>query len=130
MSQREIKFRAWDGEKILLDVVPTTVPHEDPMIIETHWGAGCRLRSVKAIMQYTGFKDRHGKEIFEGDILEEGQATPIRGIVIWNQETGCFCYKTDLSTIGLYYLFAGKIIGNIYENPDALPVKLVLDSPE
>ena len=71
------------------------------------------------LMQYTGLKDKNGKEIYEGDILEwfnDLTGSTHRGVVRFTQG-GFYC--------GDYYLYAIKcylpvIIGNIYENPELL----------
>ena len=91
---REIKFRAWD--KTL-----------NKMIQNITW-KGDSQSDRYSVMQYTGLKDKNGKEIYEGDILS------IDGIgripVKWNEEelrwSPFIAKKTGF-----------KIIGNIYENP-------------
>lgn len=71
------------------------------------------------LMQSTGFTDKNGKEIFEGDIVDsEGGFTT--GVVDFRSDLGMF-----VSTLIKYNNFERlcnahglvKVIGNIYTNP-------------
>jgi uncharacterized phage protein (TIGR01671 family) len=73
-------------------------------------------------MQYTGLKDKNGKEIYDGDILKDRQGM---GEVKWIQEHCSFLVRTRKPSAyhrleGDYQLNLTEVIGNIYENPEIL----------
>lgn len=120
---REIKFRAWEKELKKMS---------DPFGLfdiysgrdEAEAGGVQFYQDKLEIMQYTGLKDKNGKEIFEGDITTNGIVE----------------YQTNLSWdsgrslhAGFYFATGGdgnlsyhhgfdecKVIGNIYENPELI----------
>ena len=61
---REIKFRTWDGKKMMSELPAYLEPHDVNETISSMNSEGIVL------MQYTGLKDKNGKEIYEGDIVE------------------------------------------------------------
>lgn len=76
------------------------------------------------LMQSTGFTDKNGKEIFEGDILDSEDGF-LAGVVELRRDLGMF-----VSTLIKYNNFerlcnvldSTQIIGNVWENPELLEV--------
>lgn len=63
-------------------------------------------------MQSTGLVDVDGKEIFEGDVVEdETMGEPHRYVIRWLDEDASFCGGMRDTSRNI------KVIGNIYENP-------------
>ena len=91
----------------------------------------------KTVGQYTGLKDKNGKEIFEGDIVQGiAYASQWRDNIVWIEEIASFglqhgyataawenCSILKRATKGMNAESAAEIIGNIYENPELLEVK-------
>ena len=74
--------------------------------------------------QYTGLKDKSGKEIYEGDIIILPDEDDDEYFVIeWDDDTARFAIVQHGSTMCDFDNYYGKelcIIGNIYENPELL----------
>ena len=124
---REIKFRAWDTAEKRWVVFPGADSVE---IVGDKTYTTIRHDGV-VIQQYTGLKDKNGKEIYEGDIVRICYPFKERtwiGPVVWDkyQWTGEGFYFSHFDSPGALFSEGTdyiEAIGNIYENPELLEKK-------
>lgn len=108
---REIKFRAWDLNEHKMRYNGEYC--EDVYL----WSIDC----ASELMQYTGLKDKNGKEIYEGDIIRiTGIPYESQTVIEWEEDEGGFntafliaemCHKPHENY---------EVIGNIYEDEHLL----------
>lgn len=131
------KFRAWHKkEKKMCEVIRLewlkTKPIGDPNY-RSFWIRArinnkiiaCRKSEI-ILMQSTGLKDKNGKEIFEGDIVEFETIKGTR-CEVKKDLTGTYWVYTYIPTCKVCrpcYLYDVsnnmEVIGNIHENPELL----------
>ena len=132
---REIKVKVWDTkEKKWLVNPQVELVHK-----EISWGNEFYLEVKESIEDYdptryvfiqsTDIKDKNGKEIYEGDIVEWEDlysSLPNRKhncVVTWDKETVCFQFQfIQANYQPVYIKNPVRIIGNIYENKELLKV--------
>ena len=120
---REFKFRAWSDETKMMYHSHRPNGTNNPM---WSYDSVFRANNPKThIMQYTGFTDKNGKEIYDGDIAKYMQyKTPI--VIIWDWKFAAFDFY-HVGDEGARHILSPRIasesievIGNIYENPELL----------
>jgi len=119
---KEIKFRAWDNENEKMMKVSSL--HLENKEISVKGNGTFHFFRMQDLMQYTGVKDKNGKEIYEKDIVS---CNKYKNIVVFF-ENGCFKVrypKNDTTNIictldTFLEKYKCKISGNVYENPELL----------
>ncbi len=129
-KQQYIRFRAWHTENYPIEASRKTMIKHHELSVD-----GC-LDGVDysniVLMLATGRKDKHGEDVFDGDIiLISGHRE--RWVVSWNSDTGSW-YKQALCEGDKYGPYRGPlmidtrhnqdeiitVVGNRFENPEIL----------
>lgn len=121
---REIKFRAWDGEK-MVEVAELHLNTKELLVDDEEWLS----MQDSPLMQYTGLHDKDGRELYEGDIVEAYIHGDAHGdLYEVTFDGGAFDFKL-LHTPNAKHPYAAydyppecKLLGNIYENPELMEV--------
>lgn len=124
---REIKFRAWlKEEKKMVNV--ETIDFTDKSIqyleknefINAYLSRRMIFGDVE-LMQYTGLKDKNGKEIYEGDIVVLNNIENDNMCIVRYEHSSYrlegWSLREDLSNVEGRFL---EVVGNIYENKNLL----------
>ena len=123
---REIKFRAWLKEDKKMENVKTMdfTDKSIQYLEKNEFINAYLLRRVSfddvELMQYTGVKDRNGKEIYEGDIIICKYGPQIAMEVKWVDEGFRTLGKYDGDNYVGFVKNNAEVIRNIYENKNLL----------
>ena len=120
--KREIKFRAW---------ITTDVDDKDNDIKSMSYDLAFTkyapinelLNKEECLMQFTGLKDKNGKEIYEGDILTKWDGLKKKVFFsdkYYNFQLSHLDNKGFCDTLAFWNQESTEVIGNIYENPELL----------
>ena len=119
---REIKFRAKHGKEWVygdLHLNSGKMPHIHPDPFTS------KSIAPDTVGQFTGLKDKNGKEIYEGDIIRsfDSNGDTILHCIVWEEARFVALYKgrnfSSKCFLKQYWLdeFDKEVIGNIYDNP-------------
>lgn len=135
---RRIDFRGWDGNKmwypsdnfnVILEFNKISgwnlTPNRPGYKGEYLAGESQSKTPMFTLLQFTGLKDKNGKDIYEGDVLD-CQDRIVQ--VVWHEQAGQWDskfirYQFDLCSSGIQNLdwkYRAVVIGNIHENPELI----------
>lgn len=132
---REIKFRAWDKARreMFRIAKDLCIDLDGVLYLDQMFERPDEYKERFILMQYTGLKDKNGKEIFEGDVvkgffLSHGgtrKSTEYIGIIEWSDLGACFVVANEKfgTGPGMHFHDGGQeyeVIDNIHEHPELL----------
>jgi hypothetical protein len=140
---REIKFRAWSKEERQmfnvggLTNIDYPINHRYRYVTIAVRDAGVindatpQVRTIE-LMQYTGLRDKNGKDAYEADLVRDWEGIDLYEVV-WNSKWACFelnrlTHNNDTALDDMDSLPTSfEVVGNRYENPDLLEAPEVTD---
>ena len=120
---REIKFRAWLKEERKMVNVETLFIGINRLCFGNSKTEDLFFRDFEEVelMQYTGLKDKNGKEIYEGDIVVLNNIENDNMCIVRYEHSSYrlegWSLREDLSNVEDRFL---EVVGNIYENKNLL----------
>lgn len=121
-------FRAWDKhEKDMIDVSGWAIDSNGLKINGYYNDLGYNFEDLEesrfVLMQCTGLRDKNGKLIYEGDILDVDIYGGTNLVVVWDEFKYVLWSTPTSGNPWGNFAYSKEIIGNIYENPELLESK-------
>jgi len=120
----ELKFRAWTGKLMINRGLCDRNWYDDDNKCVT--GAMPDDKNNLAIMQFTGLTDKNGKDVFEGDLLQNESGRI--GKVVWHKY--CACWDAEVvyaprssdfhGFINRDWKYHVEVIGNCHQHPELM----------
>ena len=136
---REIKFRVWRNTTKHFTDIPFYSCSGGQLLWQHRTGNQITISNIDdgdyVIQQYTGLKDKNGKEIYEGDIVNftkcgmthGPEAENVKNAEVWYSSEDCaFAFgKYKSANYTWWYSMVDvlcdfEVVGNIFENKDLL----------
>lgn len=122
-EERKYKFRAWIHQDV--DDNDNYINHT--MVYDLAFSKYAPINELlntfySPIMQYIGFEDKNGIEIYEDDILElSHEGLKMKGVVKRAEDGHWIFYKDEDNYLGVHHnLGRITVVGNIHANSELL----------